>query len=168
MLEFGGEVDKGVCVVDCVLCTRSEETDGSECSLGTGGMRRDAEPAAPLVIRMGVPTREGVRERGVFGVLDITNHEDEEKMLMILHSYQCSITRSEDVCTGRCVFKRRAQFGRSCVRRLLNAHIFSHQVGIVWDPSRPLDTSERDMSECHPRLLHSMVADICIWATCIS
>ena len=47
-------------------------------------------------------------------------------------------------------------------------YIFPPGAGIVWDPSRPLDTSERDMSECHPRLLHSMVADICIWATCIS
>lgn len=42
-------------------------------------MRREAEPAAPLVIRMGVPTREGVRERGVFGVLDMLGDEDENE-----------------------------------------------------------------------------------------
>ena len=42
-------------------------------------MRREAELVAPLVMRMGVPTRDGVRERGVFGVLDIEIRWDSYK-----------------------------------------------------------------------------------------
>lgn len=61
------------------LCTRREDTEASECSFGTGGMRREAELVAPLVMRMGVPTRDGVRERGVFGVLDIEIRWDSYK-----------------------------------------------------------------------------------------